>query len=221
MPANVVTAKGREIIGFRMKGTPSAATEPLNVGWGKGGVAGGPFVAAVTDVAPFQESTESRVAGTSSAVTTGTFVDTYQVVGTITSAGSQTIAEVLLSDSTTKPFSTTVASGTVIGSNSATGMTVAASYTPANNTYIQVRTEVMQVTAGSGSTALTVARGVNGSAAISTVAASDVVTTGNPPTGTGTSAQQATSNMFFHSDFTGLALSTGDSIQFTLQVQFV
>ncbi len=219
--ANVVTSKGREIISFRMKGNPSSGTEPLNVGWGTGGIAGGPFTAAVTDVGPFSEGSEARVAGTSSFVTTGSNSanDTYQVVGTVTADGSKTIAEVLLADTATKPFSTTVAAGggTVIGSSSNTALTSGASYTPANNSYIQIRTEVMKVTAGTGTTSLTVTRAQNGSAAIATIAASDVVQAGNIPGDT----TVTNGNMFFHSDFTGLALSLGDSIQFTLKVQFV
>lgn len=213
--ATVVTAKGREVIVGRMQGGTPTQAEPLNIGWGTGGVAGGPFTAAVTDVAPFSEASESRVAGTSSTVTTTTTNDTYQVVGTITAAGSMTIAEVFLSDSATKPFSTTVAGGTVVGSSSATGLTTAASYTPANNTFIQIRTEVMKVTAGTGTTSLTVTRAQNSSTAIATIAASDQVTMGNPP---GTSTANGT--LFLHGDFTGIALNTNDSIQFTVQTKF-
>src|SRR5689334_1802496 len=120
--ATVVTSKGRDILSNRMRGAPSAGTEPLNVGWGTG-----VFTAAVSDVGPFIEASESRVAGTSSQVTTTTTNDTYQVVGTITAAGTKTISEVLLSDSASKPFSTTVAAGGVVGSNSATTLNLAAS----------------------------------------------------------------------------------------------
>jgi hypothetical protein len=211
----VVTAKGREVITGRMTGGASPTqVEPKNLGWGTGGVAGGPFTAAITDVAPFQESAEARVVGASSQVTTTTTNDTYQVVGTITSGSNQTIAEVFLSDSVTKPFSTTVAAGGVVGSNSATTLNTGGTYTPANNTYVQIRTEVMQVTAGTGSTALTVTRGANGSAALATIAASDVVTLGNAP---GTSTANAT--LYVHASFTGLALNTNDSIQSTVQVK--
>lgn len=210
----VVTAKGREVIANRMIGTSPSQAEPKILGWGTGGVAGGPFTAAVTDVAAFTEAAESRVTGSSSVVTTTTTNDTYQVTGTITSLSNQTIAEVLLSDSSTKPFSTTVAAGGVVGSSSATTLNVAASYTPANNTYVQIRTEVMQVTAGTGTTALTVTRGANGSTAIATIAASDTVTLGNAP---GTSTANAT--LYLHASFTGLALNTNDSIASTIQVK--
>ena len=201
-----------------MIGTTPSQLEPNQLGWGTGGVGtGSPYTAAKTDVAAFGEASEARVAGTSSQVTTTTTNDTYQVVGTITAGGAKTIAEVFLSDSGTKPFSTTVASGasTVIGSSSNTSMNLAASYTPANNTYVQVDTEVMKVTAGTGTTTVTVTRGQNGSSAISTIAAADVVTLGNPP---GTATANAT--LFVHATFTGLALSSGDSLQSTVQVSY-
>lgn len=214
----VVTRTGDNVVAGRMIGTSPTQLEPKNLGWGSGGVGtGSPYTAAKTDVAPFGEASESRVVGTSSQVTTTYTGDTYQVVGTITAGGTKTIAEVFLSDSATKPFSTTVASGggTVIGSNSATSMNVAASYTPANSTYVQVDTEVMLVTAGTGTTSLTVTRGQNGSSAISTIAASDVVTMGNPP---GTTTANGT--LFVHATFSGLPLNSGDSLQSTVQVAF-
>jgi hypothetical protein len=209
--ATVVSARGREIITARMRGAPAAGTEPLNVGWGTG-----VFTAAVSDVGPFIEASEARVAGTSSQVTTTTTNDTYQVVATITAAGGKTISEVLLSDSATKPFSTTVAAGGVVGSSVSTVLNTAAAYTPANGTQVQIRTEVMTVTAGTGTTALTVTRGVNGSTAIATIAAADTVTAGNMPGQTGVT----NGNVFLHGDFTGLALNANDSIQFTIKTQF-
>lgn len=210
----VVTSKGREVIANRMIGTSPSQAEPKILGWGTGGIAGGPFTAAVTDVAAFTEAAEARVTGSSSVVTTTTTNDTYQITGTITSLSGQTIAEVLLSDASTKPFTTTVAAGGVVGSSSATTLNTAASYTPANNTYVQIRTEVMQVTAGTGTTALTVTRGANGSTAIATIAAADTVTLGNAP---GTSTANAT--LYLHASFTGLALNTNDSISSTIQVK--
>jgi hypothetical protein len=209
--ATVVVSKGREIISARMRGAPAAGTEPLNIGWGTGA-----FTAAVSDVGPFAEASEARVAGTSSQVTTTTTNDTYQVVGTITAAGTKTITEVLLSDSATKPFSTTVAAGGVVGSSVSTVLNTAATYTPANGTQVQIRTEVMTVTAGTGTTALTVTRGVNGSTAIATIAVADVVTAGNMPGQTGVT----NGNMFLHGDFTGLPLNINDSIAFTVKTQF-
>src|SRR5690348_12863251 len=106
-----------------MIGSSPTQAEPLNVGWGNGGTGtGSPYTAAVTDVAVFGQVAESRTAGASSQVTTSSTNDTYQVTGTITSLSGQTIAEVLLSDSSSKPFATTVAAGagTVIGSSTNT-----------------------------------------------------------------------------------------------------
>ena len=217
-PTVVVTRTGDGVVAGRMIGTSPTQAEPKQMGWGTGGVGtGSPYTAAKTDVNAFQEASEARVTGISSQVTTTFTSDTYQVVGTITAGGSKTITEILLSDSSTKPFSTTVAAGggTVIGSSSNTAMNVAASYTPANGTFVQVDTEVMQVTAGTGTTSLTVVRGQNGSSAIATIAASDVVTLGNAAGGS-----TANATMFVHATFTGLPLNNGDSLQSTVQVAF-
>src|SRR6476659_6862934 len=116
----VITAKGREFLSYRLKGAPSAGTEPLNIGWGVTPPAGGPFTANQTDVAPFDEGAESRVAGSSSLVTTTTTNDTYRVTGTVTATGARSVVEVFLSDVTTKPVTNTVAAGGVVGSSSAT-----------------------------------------------------------------------------------------------------
>ena len=211
--AAFVTRKGREVVAStRMIGAPAGSTEPKVVCWGTGGVAGGPFTAANTDVAMFSEAAENRVTGTSSAVTTTTTNDTYQVTGTITATGARTITEVGLSDGTTKPFSTTWSTAPT-GTGGTSG-TAAATYTPANGTYIQCRTEVMQVSAGSGGTALTLVRGQNGSSAV-TQSNGDQITTGNPP-GTAT----ANSTLFLHADHGSTTLATNDSIAYTIQVSF-
>lgn len=214
----VVTRSGDAVASGRMIGTTPTQAEPLNLGWGTGGVGtGSPYTAAKTDVAQFGPSAENRTAGTSSQVTTTFTSDTYQVSGTITSLSAQTIAEVCLSDSASKPFTTTVAAGasTVIGSSSNTALNVAGSYTPPNNTYVQIDTEVMKVTAGTGTTSLTVTRAQNGSSAISTISAGDVVTLGNIPGGTGNNG-----TLFVHATFAGLPLSINDQLTSTVQVAF-
>lgn len=81
--ANVLTSAGKAIVTNRIKG---AGTEPVHIGWGTG--AG---TAAVADTTLFIESTEARVAGTSTQQTTTVTNDTYQVVGTITAAAGKTI----------------------------------------------------------------------------------------------------------------------------------
>jgi hypothetical protein len=210
--ATVVTRKGKEILSGRLIGATPTQAEPKIVTWGLNPAG---LTAAATDVAMFDESAEARVTGTSSQVTTTNANDTYQVVGTITASASRAITEFGAFDSTTQPSTATVAAGGVVGSSSATTLNTAATFTPGNN-YIQIRTEVMQVTAGSGTTALTVVRGQNGSTAISTIAVSDVVTPGNIPGSTATTG----GSMFVHADFAVINLNNGDSIQFTLKVQF-
>jgi len=204
-----IISKGREMIAARMKGATPSQVEPLNVGWGTVGATPN---ATVFDVGLYKEAAETRVAGVSSFVTTSSTNDTYQVVGTITSLSGQTIAEAIMTDSTTKPFTTTWA--TAPTTTAGTSGTTAASYTPANNSFIQDQSgEVMQVTAGSGSTSLTVVRGANGSTAV-TSANGNQVTLGNAPGHT-----EAAASVLVHATFTGLALNTNDSIQFTFQVQ--
>lgn len=207
---NVVTAKGREVVANRMRGASPSQSEPLVLAWGTNPSTA---TAAVSDVGVFKEAAETRVSGTSSVVTTTTTNDTWQVVGTITSLSAQTIAEVALVDSTTKPFATTWATAPT-GTAGTTG-TLAAAYTPANGTYIQCQLgEVMQVTAGTGTTSVTVARAQNGSTA-QTHSNGHAVSMGNPP---GTSTANGTEA--FHGDFTGIALGINDSIAFTAQVKF-
>jgi hypothetical protein len=205
-----MTAKGRDILTNRIKGS---GTEPLNIAWGNNPAT---LTAATTDVALFKPATEARTAGTSTQQTTTTSNDTYQVVGTITSTGTQTIAEVGLFDNSTAPYTSTVTGGTAVGSNSGTTLTVAASYTPANGTYIQIRTEVLQVTAGTGTTSLTVARGQNGSTAISTIANTDEVTAGNIPG----SSTITGGSMFLHADHGANSLNNGDTITYTVKISY-
>jgi hypothetical protein len=205
--AAVVTTKGYEITTDMMLGT---GTQPKVCGWGTNPAN---LTAAITDIAPFTESTEARVTGTSSATTTTTTNDTWSVVGTIVVAtANKTIGEWFLTDSATKPIAYTVAGGSgVIGSSSSTNLILNANYTPANGTYIQIRTEVMLVVSGTGTTTLVVTRGQNGSAAITTIASADAVQPGNPPGVTSITG----GDLFAHISFTGLALNVGDSLALT------
>ena len=217
--ANVLTAKGREMYQNSLKST---SADPRICGWGLNPSG---LTSASTDIAPFFESGviaagvvtggESRTTGTSSIVTTTTTNDTYQVVATITANAARAITESFLTDSTTKPAAGVVAAGGVAGSSSSTTLNTAAVFSPGNGTYIQIRTEVMLVTAGSGSQVLTVTRAQNGSAAISTITANDTIQLGNPPGVTSITG----GNVFAHSDFAVNNLNNGDSIQFTWQVK--
>ena len=68
-------------------------TAPQHMGWGTGSTAEDP-----TDTDLETPSNEARVLGTKSIVNTTVTGDTYQVIATITSAGSQTISEAGLFD---------------------------------------------------------------------------------------------------------------------------
>jgi hypothetical protein len=195
-----------------MIGSSPTQAEPKILCWGLDPADAYP--AANTDVALFTESAEARVTGTSSQVTTTTTNDTWQVTGTMTATGSRAITEAALADSTTQPAQAAVAAGGVVGSSVSTTLNTSATFTPGNNNYIQIRTEVMQVTAGSGSTALTVVRAQNGSSAIATIAAADNVAPGNPPGQTGITG----GTLLTHADFAVINLNTSDSVAFTWKV---
>jgi hypothetical protein len=97
---NVFPNSGRAILTNRLAG---GGTEPKQMGWGTG--AG---TSAVTDTTLFSEkaadlssTTGSRVAGTSSQVTTSVASDTYQVTGTITATGAGTVTNAGLFDNST------------------------------------------------------------------------------------------------------------------------
>lgn len=215
--ANVITRTGKSLLSSRVKGE---STEPNVVAWGTNPAE---VTAANTDIALFTEAPENRVSGTSSLATTTFTNDTYQVIGTQTASAERKIREVALTNSTTKPFSTTVEAGSgVIGSNSSTELKTAANYTPANKTYVQIRGEVLKVESGEGTKNLTVARAANGSTASSAIASSDVVTLGNipGPYSTGTTAPTTGATLFTHSDLSVVSLNSGDSIQWTWTVQF-
>lgn len=84
---------GKGIITGRLIGTTPSQAEPKFIQWGTGGTA-----EAITQTALATPANEARTSGTSSQVTTTTTSDTYQVTGSIVSAGSQTIQEVALFD---------------------------------------------------------------------------------------------------------------------------
>lgn len=71
-------------------------TAPTYIGWGTGTT-----TAAATQTALVTPSAEARVNGTKSRVTTTVTNDTYQVVGTLTSASTQTVSEAGLFNAST------------------------------------------------------------------------------------------------------------------------
>jgi hypothetical protein len=94
--ANVFANAGKSIVTNRILG---AGTEPKYIAWGTG--AGS---SANTDTTLFTEASEARTGGTSSQQTTTVTGDTYQVIGTMTVAGTgKTITNAGLFDNVTPP----------------------------------------------------------------------------------------------------------------------
>ena len=93
--ATLLVNTGKAVVTNRVKNGATGATEPNYVAWGTG--AG---TAALTDTTLFTE-TGTRVAGTSTQVTTTTTNDTYQVVGTQTAGGTLAITNAGLFDAIT------------------------------------------------------------------------------------------------------------------------
>lgn len=87
----VVTTVGKAIAAKRHIGSTPAQAEPNYVGIGVGAT-GAARTAVVGDTA-LSTAVESRVAGTSSNVTTTTTNDTYQTVATITATATRAVDE--------------------------------------------------------------------------------------------------------------------------------
>lgn len=136
-----------------------------------------------------------------------------QVTATITSGSGQSIGESFLVFKSTKPASSSVATGTM--TNVQTNLTTATAIGIAAPYYIQVSSEVMNVTSTAASNVLNVTRGVNGSVAIGHQL-NEGVTLGNVPGALGGNPNNG--DMFAHAGFQALALNNGDSIAFTWQI---
>jgi hypothetical protein len=212
--ATVVTRTGKAIMSGRMIGATPTQAAPLYLAWGLNPV---PTTAQNTDVALFSESAEARTGGTQTQTTTTNSNDTYQVTGTQTATAARVIQEAGIYDSPTQPAASTVSTGSgIIASSIGTSVTTAVALTTGTN-YVQVRGEVMHVTAGSGTTALTVTRGANGSTAVTTIASGDPITQGNYP---GALGGVAGGNMYAKADMAAINLNNGDSITWTWSVTF-
>lgn len=219
--AATVTYPGRSILWSRMKGL---GTEPLNIGWGTSAVT----ASANSDVNLFAPATETRVAGASTAITTGQLADTYQVTGTLTClVASKTITEAGLFDTTTLSGSTTISS--TISSAVQTSVTLGAAVGPTTlNFFAQIGNEVVLVTGGQNTTLVTFTRAQLGSAAGTSYPIGTPFTVGgdggaraNFSLGNQTATMTAAlgGNMFAHADFAGIALAINDSILFTWKDQ--
>lgn len=214
--ASTATWSGRSILWARMRGL---GTEAKNIGWGVGSQTG----SANSNVNLFNPATEARTAGTSTMVSTSFLADTYQVTGTVVCAvAGKTITEAGLFDTTTLSPTTTISNSlttasTAITIGSGTGLPGAGNY------YMQLLNETVLVTAGQGTTTLSVTRAQLGSAAAVAASGSPLTLGGdgganaNAGIGGQTASVPAGSggNMFAHADFGGIALAINDSIAFT------
>ncbi len=97
--ATVITNSGKAIAAKRHIGSTPAQAEPLYIGIGVGAT-GAARTANAADTA-LSTPVESRVAGTSSNVTTTNTNDTYQTVGTITASASRSVDEAGTFDAST------------------------------------------------------------------------------------------------------------------------
>jgi hypothetical protein len=218
--AGSVTFPGRSLLVSRLKGNMS---EPLNIGWGTGTFTG----STNANVNLFTPATEARTAGTSSGITTSYLADTYQVTGSITATAAKTITEVGLFDTSTLSPTTTLAATATAGATSIT-LGAAGTLPGANNYYVQMNGETMLVTAGQGTTLVTVTRGQFNNAAVSGASGASVTLGGDGGArvswtlGGQTASVPAASggDCFAHADFGGLSLNSGDSILFTITDQF-
>jgi hypothetical protein len=223
--ANSATATyaGRSLIWAFVKAAGSP-TEPKNIGWGTGATT----ASANSDVALFGPQTETRVAGTSSLVQTSALADTYQVTGTITATNAKTITEAGLFDTTSAASTTTIATSSQ--SAAATTITLTATIGPASgNFYIQTENECQLVTAGQGSTTMTVVRAQLGSAAAAhavgatATSGADGLANTNASLGGQTATYANTTakggSLFAHADFAGIPLNNNDSVLFTWRDQ--
>ena len=223
---------GKAVWSGRIIGSTPTQAEPLNIGFGQGsGTASHTQTTAlVTDLglvgeiaAPSGTNTNTgqsaRVAGTSSQVTTtgGNYLDTYQVVGTITAGTALAVNEAALFDTNAFPGQTSVATvtstflaGTTTGGGTATVASSTGLPTAASN--YQVDSEVITASL-SGTTLTATARGVNGTTAAAHAA--NCVLTVVTPTGTGGGGVCAAKG-----DFSVINLATNDTLQLTAKVQF-
>lgn len=95
--ATVVTNAGQAIPPSRLAG---GGTEPKQIGWGTGAgtAAAGDTTLFSEKAADLSATSGTRVAGTSSSVTTTQTNDTYQVAGTITATGAGAVTNAGLFD---------------------------------------------------------------------------------------------------------------------------
>jgi hypothetical protein len=219
--ANVIPTQGKQVFSGRLIGSSPSQAEPKNIGFGQGDATAGTDVTAVTSdkalgaeiVANGAQTT--RIAGTSSQVTTTNTNDTYHVTGTLTCnlGGGLAITEAGLFDTNAFPAQTTVATqGALSGTGTGTFTITSATGFPTASTDYQIQSEVLTGTL-SGTTLTISARGANGSTAAAH-AAGKIITVASA-TGTG-----AGGIMTAKGDFAVINLSQNDTLGLTAKVQF-
>jgi hypothetical protein len=170
------------------------------------GVGIGPGTSEATDVALFEE-VQNRTPGNAYQVTTVTSGDTYQWIGTFYSDATQTLTNLGLFSTSTSPIQGQLATQVSSTTQSYINPTDYYSWPTSYPFQIQVGQEVMTVISGNNYNTLYVERGQNNSTALSMIPA-------------GTWITQNDTSLFVKTDFTGLSLSSGDSIEFFINIQF-
>lgn len=196
---------GKSITTNRVHG---AGIEPIYLDWGIGS-----GTHANTDTALFSPSAEARATGTASLVTTNANfpLDTWKLTGTMTANATRAITEAACFDVSTKAPATTVSTAISSASTGTLVVTAATGFPGAGNYDIQVLTEVMTVTAGQGTTSWTVTRGAHGATALASIASGSAVVGG---------VSTAGGNGMVLADFAVINLNSGDSISFTITLQY-
>jgi hypothetical protein len=171
------------------------------------GVGIGPGTSSATDVALFEESGNRSPGISINQVTTVTSGDTYQWVGAYTSNATQTLTNLGLFQDQGTPIQGQLAQQVTSNTQNYIKPTNYFNWSTNYPYQVQVSSEVMTVYSGNNFDTLYVYRGQNNSTALMTIPA-------------GTWITQSDTSMFVKTDFTGLSLSAGDLIQFTIKIQF-
>jgi hypothetical protein len=200
----VLTSTARAQLTSVVLGNPNTIVVPqyLELGTGSG-------TAAATDETTWCPITP-RIPCAVSMVTSNTTNDTFQCVGSYTATQNTLITNLGLFTVSTSPPVGTVLSQVNIGATAVQVQGIG----NFPNTYpfdVQIGSEVMTVTSGSGTT-WTVVRGTNGSSPTTSAIAIGTPITGGKGTSNGT--------MFFKSSFSPIPLDTGSSIEFVIDLQF-
>jgi hypothetical protein len=229
-----VTNRGFEYIAYQIGGSAATYATPAYIGWGTANgynnsglnlpaTQPGSFPTALStagtgqwsDVGPYSESTEARVKSASTTVTNNVSASSYAtltLVGTITAAQAESIGESFLAPAVTKAqqytlfhtVGTTWSSLTISTAGGTVGQ------------YYQMNNEVIFIGTVTSSSVWTISRTQNGSPGPGTANTADCLTFGNIPGAAVTGAGYG--DMFAHAGFQALSLNSGDSIQFTWQV---